>query len=167
MNPSFRQNVKINNKDFIFELYFDSNFSEIPHKVKQSLGVVLNENSEVLLVSEDNIRWTLPGGTVEPGETLEQTLLREVYEETAVQIDESTIKPFFYNVISEIIDNKEEYAATQVRFFARVERVDKFLGDPGGNMRFRKFVPINELDNHLKWGKTTDWIKKEIKKFLS
>ena len=35
--------------------------------------------------------WVLPKGTVEPGETFEQTALREVYEETGAKAKNSTI----------------------------------------------------------------------------
>src|SRR3989442_5852294 len=38
----------------------------------------------LLLRREDEDIWCLPKGTVEPGETLEQTAVREVHEETAV-----------------------------------------------------------------------------------
>lgn len=54
-------------------------------------GVVFRENDgsrEVLLCgrSADSL-WALPKGTPEPGETLEQTALREVREETGVEVE--------------------------------------------------------------------------------
>ncbi len=52
-------------------------------------GVVVREGS-VLLVRRGKPpllgRWTIPGGTVELGETLEQALVRELQEETALRI---------------------------------------------------------------------------------
>ena len=45
------------------------------------------ETNEVLVVyNGDSSRWSLPGGAVEPGETLEQAVVREVYEETNLSV---------------------------------------------------------------------------------
>ena len=48
-------------------------------------GVVIHDGKELLLYKNQNGRymgWVLPKGTVEPGETYQQTALREVKEET-------------------------------------------------------------------------------------
>ena len=53
---------------------------------------------EVVLCGRDNpIRWSLAKGTPDPGETLEQTALREVQEETGLEtIIEEHIKSIDY-----------------------------------------------------------------------
>ncbi|MBM7632978.1 NUDIX domain-containing protein [Geomicrobium sediminis] len=50
-------------------------------------ALIRNQNDEVLVVENENSRWSLPGGAVEEGETLEQALIREVYEETALHVE--------------------------------------------------------------------------------
>ncbi|WP_410768633.1 NUDIX hydrolase [Fontibacillus sp. BL9] len=47
------------------------------------------DKQRVLMVQNRDNRntWTLPGGTVEPGETLVQALRREVREEAGIEID--------------------------------------------------------------------------------
>lgn len=161
----YEHTIDFKGRKFLFTETFSSDFSSLK-KAKQSLGVVLNDKNEVLLASEDEKFWTLPGGTIEEGETPEQTVVREVYEETGVAIDPKSVKPFFYNIAQEIIGNEFVYEATQLRFLARVLRVDKFLGDPGGNMQFRKFVPIDELDKHLGWPGTNEIIKDKLNELL-
>lgn len=51
-------------------------------------AVILDSAGRFLLAQRANPpeegHWTLPGGRVDPGETLEQTAIREVYEETGV-----------------------------------------------------------------------------------
>lgn len=47
-------------------------------------GVVLDGAGRVLLVRYRSGAWAFPKGHVEPGETLEQTAVREVREETGV-----------------------------------------------------------------------------------
>lgn len=50
--------------------------------------VVVNDRNEILLVSDKERKiWTFPKGHAEQGETLEQTALREVKEETGYTVE--------------------------------------------------------------------------------
>ncbi len=49
--------------------------------------VVLSARNEILLVSEDKKIWSFPKGHMEQGETVEQTALREVKEETGYTVE--------------------------------------------------------------------------------
>lgn len=54
-------------------------------------GILLDSSGRVLLVANDwsgrgRVRYTLPGGTVEPGETALEAVVREVREETGLRI---------------------------------------------------------------------------------
>jgi 8-oxo-dGTP diphosphatase len=56
-----------------------------------SVGAVILDGSKVLLVKRGHAplkgQWSLPGGVVELGETLEAAVAREVREETGLDID--------------------------------------------------------------------------------
>lgn len=54
-----------------------------------AIGIVLSDDeSRVLLVKRRDVPvWVLPGGGIDPGETPEQAVIREVSEETGFQID--------------------------------------------------------------------------------
>ncbi len=59
--------------------------SKPTHPVISSGGVVLNHEGQVLILRrKQEGTWVLPKGKMEPGETLTQTALREVQEETGL-----------------------------------------------------------------------------------
>ncbi|MBV7477274.1 NUDIX hydrolase [Pseudomonas sp. PDM31] len=50
--------------------------------------VICEQDRHVLLVRKAGSRWTLPGGKVEPGETVADAAIRELQEETGLRVDE-------------------------------------------------------------------------------
>eukprot|EP00357_Protocruzia_adherens_P003773 CAMPEP_0115012986 /NCGR_PEP_ID=MMETSP0216-20121206/25102_1 /TAXON_ID=223996 /ORGANISM="Protocruzia adherens, Strain Boccale" /LENGTH=295 /DNA_ID=CAMNT_0002382225 /DNA_START=46 /DNA_END=933 /DNA_ORIENTATION=- len=54
-------------------------------------GLVINDNSEVLLIQEQRSiaegLWKIPGGLAEIGESLGETAMREVFEETGIETE--------------------------------------------------------------------------------
>ena len=50
-------------------------------------AMVTNENGEILLVKSPLRGWEYPGGLIEPGETFQDALHREVREEAGVEIE--------------------------------------------------------------------------------
>ncbi|GGE55811.1 NUDIX hydrolase [Priestia taiwanensis] len=50
-------------------------------------AVVMNTNGEILLKKDPKRGWELPGGQVEEGEAFQETVIREVKEETGIDIE--------------------------------------------------------------------------------
>ena len=67
---------------------YDQNQVDANTRVRAGVGLVIrNINGDILLERRsDNGLWGLPGGRIEPGESLLQTALREAKEETGLTI---------------------------------------------------------------------------------
>lgn len=67
------------------KLYYEN---YINHKcTKKVRGIVLNDMGQILLLhSKRHNGYSIPGGTVEEEESIKDTVLREVYEETGAEI---------------------------------------------------------------------------------
>ena len=66
-------------------------FAKNPTRVRLTVSAVARReggNGEILLIQRaDNAHWGLPGGHVEPGESVAQATAREVLEETGCEIE--------------------------------------------------------------------------------
>ncbi len=66
-------------------------FAKNPTRVRLTVSAVARregDNEEILLIQRaDNAHWGLPGGHVEPGESVAQAAAREVLEETGCEIE--------------------------------------------------------------------------------
>ncbi|MEU8075601.1 NUDIX domain-containing protein [Catellatospora citrea] len=68
--------------------YHDPTAPTATRIVPGGVAVIVDEQARVLLQRRaDSGNWSLPGGTMEIGETLEQCVVREVREETGLAIE--------------------------------------------------------------------------------
>lgn len=91
-------------------------------------GVVFNRHSQVLLVQRDQPPaqglWSIPGGRQEPGESMVETCMREIKEETGLNIEvrqivavvERRIENFHYVIIdflAQLTDQDRDFPVAQ------------------------------------------------------
>jgi 8-oxo-dGTP pyrophosphatase MutT (NUDIX family) len=149
------------------DIYDDIGFSnDVCQHATQSYGLITQNNHILIVHNSKEDYWMLPGGTIELGETPERCLIREVYEESAVVIDPSSIKPSFYQKVFKKLDIDKEFGfiSNQLRFFATPKKIEEFTGDPDGTVDRIKWVFFDQLGNYLKWGKTTPFIQELLKR---
>jgi len=80
-------------------------------------ALVTNEKGEILLVNSPWRGWEYPGGLIEPGETFQQALHREVLEESGAEIEITGFVGICKNVERNIvnIDFTARYVGGELR----------------------------------------------------
>lgn len=110
---------------------------------------ILIENSRILLIKQvlvEQQHWTLPGGALEFNETIEQCLIREMKEETGLDIK---VKEMLY-----VTDRFHKLKHHIVDLSFLVERVGGELSSSSFTKRDRetireiKMVPVDELPEY-------------------
>jgi ADP-ribose pyrophosphatase YjhB (NUDIX family) len=133
--------------------WFDPPFRPPLVETTQALGICFTPESQIVLVTWNDTDWTLPGGTVEPGETLEQTLGREIHEEACARV--LACAYIGCQRVEHLDDDHTPYYQTpyyQTRFWARVE-LQPF--EPLHEMTARRLVRPGEFLDTLFWGRET------------
>jgi 8-oxo-dGTP pyrophosphatase MutT (NUDIX family) len=126
--------------------WFDPPFQPPLTETTQALGICFTPEQQIVLVTWNNSQWSLPGGTVEPGETLEQTLARELLEEACADVLAATY------IGCQRVEELEHDAAPpyyQTRFWARVQ-LRRFT--PEHEMTGRRLVAAEHFLSTLYWG---------------
>lgn len=67
-------------------------------------ALVTNENGEILMVKSPWRGWEYPGGLIEPGETFQEALRREIREEAGVEVEITGFVGICKNVEKDIVN---------------------------------------------------------------
>ncbi|WP_052442070.1 NUDIX domain-containing protein [Mesobacillus selenatarsenatis] len=129
-------------KDFLSSTApYPSAYHQHKHLLSVS-GYITNKDGEVLLVRNFHRSNTMemPGGQVEEGETLEEAIHREVFEETGIKVNLHGITGIYQNVTSGVtcVVFRGEYQSGDVRiaegetsevFFVKItkENIEQFI----------------------------------------
>jgi len=120
-------------------------------KKEKSCGcIIINDRKEVLLIHHNAGHWDFPKGHMEEGETEIETAIREVKEETNIDVEvnekyrysttyspkEDVIKEVIYFLARNISDNKQAQLeeVSEVKWFGMEEAIDKITYDNSRNI---------------------------------
>lgn len=111
--------------------------------VSQVSAYIFNDKKEILIVKNKN--WTIPGGHPEKGESYEETLRREVVEESNVEIKNIT----FLGQVK--VTNQETGESTyQLRYTADADIVNDFI-QKEFEVSERLFIDPKDITMYIPW----------------
>ncbi len=130
--------------------------------IRQVYVWLLTADEKVIIVSKDGENWQLPGGKPDPDENTVQTAVREVHEETGVDLSAYQQNLTFfgeYTINDPSPDTPDVYR--QVRSWVKIPQtaaeLDLTTGHestgqrPEDAVRFVQAVPVNEVHTHIPW----------------
>jgi|SRR5581483_4663325 len=126
--------------------------------VTQVYGIVFNDKGEILIARESSSgKWQLPGGKPEKGESIEETVRRELLEE--VDVKAGIIYPLGVQK-TEMPGNPNQDEGDlfyQVRCVVELGELLPQTPDPDrGNVWERMFVSAEKVTEYIKWGTVGD-----------
>ena len=142
-------------REFTYEYHDADSFDDLPtDSCTQCYGVCFYEGKMVIGFGGNKKSWGLIGGTIEPGETFEETLRREIKEESNMEI--LSFRPIGYQKVL----NLNVY---QLRFVCKVKPHGPFVVDGGEGMVERGVTEIKLIDpkdykEYFDWGTIGDRI---------
>jgi len=96
---------------------------EYPERPLVGVGVILVKDRQILLVKRGHEpnkgMWSIPGGLIKLGETAEEAAIREVREETGLEVSIGAVAGVF-NVIIKDSDSKIKYHYVIIDYFGEV-----------------------------------------------
>lgn len=131
-------------------IYKDADdFSKLPYeKCQQAYGICFYKGKVILGFSRRMNKWSLIGGTIEPNETFEDALSREIKEESNMKLLKSW--PIGYQ---KVVDSN----IYQLRYACLVEPYGPFIADPDAteDNGVDRIIAINpsEFNTYISWGK--------------
>jgi mutator protein MutT len=119
-----------------------------PERPVAGVGAVIFDEARVLLVKRGHAplkgEWSLPGGAVELGETLEAAVAREVLEETGLVVEVGALVEVVDRVHRDA-EGRIEYHYIVVDYLCRLSERSSEGPAAGSDAADVQWVPIDEL----------------------
>jgi len=133
---------------YVFDYSDCDDFSILPTELCiQTYGVCFYDNKIVIGYGGAKHDWGLIGGTIEKGETFDQTFEREIQEESNMKVLKKL--PVGYQKVTDTRDGTFIY---QLRYVALVEPYGPFIKDATGAVTEIKLIDPKDVKNYFDWG---------------
>lgn len=135
--------------EYIFEYFDADSFDHLDYKLcRQVYGVCFYNDQMVIGYGGKKQNWGLIGGTIEKGEIFEQTLKREIQEESNMEV--LKCQPIGYQKMTDTRDNSFVY---QLRYVCTIRPYGPFVIDPAGSITEIKIINPKDCNQYFNWGK--------------
>lgn len=137
----------MNRKDY----YYDQCAPKPQVIVPAVSAVILHNEKEILLqMRMDNGKWSLPGGMMDPGETIEVAIKREVKEETGFDIEVKQLIGVYSDPNHVIAyGNGEVRQQFSICFSCEIKGGSLSVSHESKKVEFVSLSTLNTLDMHI------------------
>lgn len=118
--------------------------NDIRKKIKKVYGVVFVDGKLVLIYNSKRDIWGFPGGTIEPGEGVENALSREMEEEANISISKKAFLGYGW------IDDDNQNL--QAFFYVDGLKLGDFISDPDESVTKNEHIEPSDYTKYLQWG---------------
>src|SRR3989338_8664388 len=108
----------------------------------------------VVVYSNEKGYWAPPGGGIEKGETIEKAVIREVKEETNMEV-------LYQGLIGYQDIFEPGHIVRQTRSFCIVKPCGPFIADPDGDVTEIKLIDPEDYMHYFDWGEIGERIMKQ------
>ncbi len=134
--------------EYILEYADADSFDELDKaKCTQVYGVCFYDGKIVIGYGGKKQAWGLIGGTIEYGETFEETLKREIQEESNMQV--LSCLPIGYQ---KVIDTRDNSFVYQLRYVCNATPYGPFVSDPANGITEIKLIDPKDYKKYFDWG---------------
>jgi ADP-ribose pyrophosphatase YjhB (NUDIX family) len=130
----------------------DDPLKDLEGKILQAVHAFCFYDGKLVVVyASEKGYWAPPGGGIEPGETYEEAVIREVKEETNMKVLNQQY--FGYQDIYE-----PDRIVRQTRSFCMVEPYGPFTSDPDGDVTEIRLIDPADYKKYFDWGEVGERI---------
>jgi 8-oxo-dGTP diphosphatase len=121
---------------------------EYPEAPIVGVGAVVIDGTKVLLIRRGNPplkgEWSLPGGALELGETLQQGVVREVFEETGLTVAPLGLVELLDRIIQDEESGRVRYHYVLIDFACRVTGGSPLAGGDADEVRWVERAALDQ-----------------------